>query len=114
MIHDDCRSKLEYLEKNLFYELVNLNTGFDNLNLRFFSATDFLIVMKRCKGLGIGIYGMESWSMHKKVLIGAKYYEQFKTYPYDGKWYFNAYNQLLDNEKEIMFTATNYIPTYEI
>lgn len=114
MMHNEYRGKLEFLEKNLFYRLTNLNTGFDNLSMRFFSPKDFLNVMERCKLLGFGIFGIESWSLQDKVFLDARYYENWKTYAHDGKWYYEAYNQLLDDENELMFTSTYYLPSYDI
>lgn len=113
-MHDKYKQKLDFLDQNLFYGLNNLNNGFANLSMRFFSTKDFLVVMERCKILRFGIFGIEGWLVEEKTLYITKYYEQFKTYAHDGQWYFTAYNELLTEEKDLMFAATYYIPSYDI
>lgn len=51
----------KYLDKNVFHGLSNLNNGFDEEGIKYFSETEFQIVLERVKNLGLGITGIEPW-----------------------------------------------------
>ena len=53
--------KNEYLEKNVFYGLKNLNDGFDASSNKYFSEEDFEIVLKPIKEFKLGITGIKPW-----------------------------------------------------
>jgi len=50
--------KLEYLKKNVFFGLKNLNDVFDSESIYYYSESDFQIVLDRVENLGIGITGI--------------------------------------------------------
>lgn len=43
----------DFLKSNVFYELINMNDGFDDPSKFYFSQSDFEIVMDRIEKLGI-------------------------------------------------------------
>jgi hypothetical protein len=55
---DKIKKDDTYCDKHVFYGLKNLNDGFDNQTIRYFSEKDFEIVLERVKSLGLGIYGI--------------------------------------------------------
>jgi hypothetical protein len=54
-------TKKEFLKEKIFYDLTNLNTGFDSASIEYFSSKDFKIVLERVKKQKIGIHGIETW-----------------------------------------------------
>jgi hypothetical protein len=54
-------TKQEYLKKNVFYGLTNLNNGFDAAGIKYYSERDFAIVLDRVKNLRLGVTGIEPW-----------------------------------------------------
>ena len=46
----------EFLEKNVFKGLKNLNDGFDEENIPYFSQEDFAELIPRLEHFGIGVY----------------------------------------------------------
>jgi hypothetical protein len=47
---------VEFLEKNIFIDLTNINDGSDTENTHYFSEVDFEILLTRVEHFGIGIY----------------------------------------------------------
>ena len=64
---DRLKKKGAYLDKHVFYGLTNLNDGFDAMSIKYFSETDFKIVLDRVKEFGIGITGIEPWKEREWV-----------------------------------------------
>lgn len=100
--------KLEYLKSNIFYDLENLNDGFDTQSIYYFSESGFEIVLNRVEKLEIGIYGIEPW------IHGSFYdtmgFEDFNTVSTDPNWYRKAFSQFKKQEKELMYAASFDIP----
>ena len=97
--------ELEFLKANVFYNLKNLNDGFDAESIYYFSEFDFEIVIERVEKLGIGITGIEPW------LNGEFYYvkvvEDYGDVPNDPKWYRKAFAEFKkDNEKNLLYAAS--------
>lgn len=100
--------KESFLETNLFYGLNNLNDGFDIINIKYFSATEFEIVLNRVEQLNIGIYGIESWK-------DGEFYdvltcEDFSKGPTDPKWYKMAFEKFKLFDSNLLFSASYYVP----
>jgi hypothetical protein len=53
--------KTLFLDKFIFYGLENLNDGFDTLTIKYFSESDFKIVLTRIEKMKITIHGIEPW-----------------------------------------------------
>jgi hypothetical protein len=103
------RSKANlYLEEYIFYDLKNINDGFDAETIQYFSETDFEKVLKRCKKHNLGIYGIEPW------LDGEFYdvitFEQVSRSPDSSDWYFKAFEKFKAESLELQYSATYSIP----
>ena len=93
-----------YLDKNVFYGLTNVNTGFDNKNIKCFSETDFRIVLERVEQLGLGIYGIEPWKDGE--YYGVEVFEDFSSSPTESCWYFGSFNRYINSGDLIEYSAT--------
>ena len=105
---DIDRLREEYLEKNIYTGLRDLNTGFDVPGIRYFSKEDFEILLDRCEKDGIGIYGIEPWK-------DGEYYdvwtcEEFDCEPTDPEWYRTAFDDFATRGVELQYSATYYVP----
>lgn len=100
--------KRVYLDKEIFYGLKNLNTGFDVLTIRYFSAEEFTKVLERIEKKRFGIYGIEPW-------YNGHYYS-VKTCPLDDDglvnpaWYWSAFHEFEKDRKGLQYAASYYIP----
>jgi hypothetical protein len=78
----------EFLEKNVFKGLENLNDGFADAQFQFFSETDFETVLERAEYYGIGIYAIEAWEDNE--FFEAAHNEYIKKKATDPTWYKKA------------------------
>ena len=46
----------EFLQQHVFSDLKNLNDGFDQEDIHYFSESDFETILERAEHFGIGIY----------------------------------------------------------
>ena len=51
----------EFLEKNVFVDLKNVNENFEADNIHQFSEAEFATVLQKCEYFGIGIYTIEAF-----------------------------------------------------
>tara|TARA_B110000977_G_C10833369_1_gene399003 strand:- start:51 stop:473 length:423 start_codon:yes stop_codon:yes gene_type:complete len=93
-----------YLDKNVFYGLTNLNDGFDAKSIKYFSETDFKIVLDRVKKLGIGIAGIEPWKDGE--FYDVVVYELITDNPANPEWYLKAFEDFKKVEKNLQYSAT--------
>ena len=93
-----------YLDKHVFYGLTNLNDGFDAMSIKYFSETDFKIVLERVKEFGIGITGIEPWKDGEfyDVMI----YEMVTNNPADPEWYLKAFEDFKKDDKNLQYAAS--------
>jgi hypothetical protein len=101
--------KKEYLDKHIFFDLKNLNDGFDAEGIKYFSENDFEEVLKRVKKHGLGITGIEPWKNGEfyHVLV----YEDFTNDSTDSNWYNKAFETFKEAKEDLQYAATYYIPT---
>jgi hypothetical protein len=96
--------KTEFLEKNIFQNLKNLNETNDDEAIRYFSEADFQIAIERIENLGIGIYKIEP--RLEGVAIEAKVNEDYRKKATDPKWYKRAFFELKKNQPKLQYSAT--------
>ncbi|GAB1463694.1 hypothetical protein MASR2M52_17620 [Pedobacter sp.] len=65
--------------------------------------------MERCRDKGIGIYGIERWLKTEKEFDVVVTFEEYKTYPQDGKWYFDAFSKLNTHHNKFIYSASYYV-----
>lgn len=98
----------KYLDKYVFYGLTNINNGFDNNSIKYFSEADFKIVLERVEHLGLGIYWIEPWKDGE--FYGVEIFEDFSSSPTDSSWYFGSFKRFIDSGDLIEYAATYSIP----
>ena len=101
--------KNNFLDKNVFYGLTNLNDGFDVKSIKYFNESDFEIVLNRIEKLGIGIYGIEPWDMDNNY-YDVKSYEEYNTNPSDSIWYRKAFEEFKATGEKLKYAASYSIP----
>ncbi len=94
----------EFLEKNVFADLKNLNKGADKATLHYFSEEDFETVLQRVEYFGIGVYKIET-KLKSKVAETASH-EDFKKKATDPKWYKKAFLTFKSRQPGLSYSAT--------
>ncbi len=100
--------KTEFLQKNIFTDLKNINDGLDTETIQYFSESDFEIVLKRIEHFGIGIYGIEPWLNGE--LYDVSGHEDHKKKATDPKWYKKAFLTFKTRQAGLSYTATYKVP----
>ena len=100
--------KEEFLKSKIFFELKNLNDGFDSESIYYFSESDFDIVLNRVEKNGIGIYGIEPW-LHGDF-YAVRVHEQLKAEPNNPSWYREAFSEFKKCGKNLQYSATYQVP----
>lgn len=94
----------EFLEKNVFTGLTNINDGFDSENIYYFSETDFEIVLQRAEHFGLSIYAIEPWLNGEMFdVYGHDVYRKKAT---DPKWYNKAFSEFKKRQEGLAYSAT--------
>lgn len=96
--------KAEFLEKNIFQNLKNLNKETETDSIHYFSESDFEIVLERIEKLGIGIYKIEP--RLKGDLLEVKINEDFRKKATDARWYKSAFSQFKKQQVDIQYAAS--------
>ncbi|MEH6764586.1 MAG: hypothetical protein V7655_08795 [Aequorivita antarctica] len=94
----------EFLEKNIFTDLKNLNEGSEIDTVPYFSEDDFEIVLQRVEHFGIGVYTIESWLNGEVSEVAA--HEDFKKKATDPKWYKKAFLTFKSRKPGLSYSAT--------
>ena len=100
--------KQEFLKSKIFFELKNLNDGFDSESIYYFTESDFQIVLDRVEKNGIGIYGIEPW-LHGDF-YAVRVHEQLKAEPNNPSWYREAFSEFKKCGKNLQYSATYQVP----
>ena len=102
------RKKDDFLDRNIFCGLRNLNTGFDVPSIKYFSEEDFRIVLKRVEATGIGIHGIEPWRDGEFYDVWTA--EDFRGECTDPEWYRFAFEEFVSRGIRLQYAASYYIP----
>ncbi len=94
----------EFLEKNVFIDLTNLNGGLDKETIYSFSESDFEIILQRVEYFGIGVYRIESWLNGEAYAVAM--HEKFKKKATNPRWYKKAFLTFKTRQSELSFSAT--------
>lgn len=98
----------EFLEQYIFFDLENLNDGFDSQEIKYFSKEDFEKVLDRSEFYRIEIFGIEPWP--NKQFFGVRVYEEYDTSADDPEWYRKAYKEFLGMGVQSYFSASYGVP----
>ena len=93
----------QFLEQNIFTDLKNLNDGFGQDGVQYFSETDFEIVLQRAEHFGLSIYTIAPWS--KDESHEASTHEDHKKKATDPKWYKREFLTLKTRKEGLLYSA---------
>ena len=96
--------KTEFLEKNIFLNLKNLNNEIEIDSICYFSEDDFALVLERVEQFGLGIYKIEP--RLEGVAIEGKINEDYRKKATDPKWYKRAFFELKKQQTGLEYSAT--------
>lgn len=94
----------EFLEKNVFTDLKNVNDGYKEETIRYFSESDFETVLQRAEQFGIGIYEIEPWLDGKFYAVATN--EEFRKKATDPRWYKKAFLTFKTRQPGLLYSAT--------
>jgi hypothetical protein len=100
--------QVEFLEKNVFADLKNLNDGFDKKENLHFNEWDFAIVLDRAEYFGLGIYEVQAWL--DGVLHDTAHHESFNKKATNSAWYKKALMTFSTRQPGLTFTASYKVP----
>lgn len=103
------KAKELFLDQHIFYDLTDLNDGFDVDAIRYFSKKDFIKVLQRAEYFKIKIYGIEPWPNGE--FGGVRIYEEYKLDSDNPEWYWKAFNDFLAEGITGYFSASYDVPT---
>ena len=98
----------EFLEKYVFFDLEDLNDGFDSPSIKYFSKKDFEKILERSEFYGLKIYGIEPWP--DRQFFDVRVCEDYGIPADDPKWYRDAYNKFLEEGVTSYFSASYGVP----
>jgi hypothetical protein len=93
----------EFLEQHIFTGLKNLNDGFGQEAIQYFSESDFEIVLQRVEHFGISVYGIEPWLNGN--FYGASVHEDHKKKATDPRWYKKAFLTFKTRQSGLSYSA---------
>jgi hypothetical protein len=97
-------TKEEFLDRFIFYRLINLNDGFDAASIKYFSANDFEIVLNRAKEFGIEILGIEPWK--DGAFYDAATFEDTGMAAANPSWYFTAFEKFKEKDSNLQYAGS--------
>ncbi|MCD9563401.1 hypothetical protein [Tenacibaculum maritimum] len=97
--------KHQYLVKNIYDGLTNLNTGFDSPYIYYFNESDFEIILDRVEKHNITISGIEPWK-------NDEYYDVrvMEEYPDDKLWYRKVFEDYKALKENLQYAASYLLP----
>ncbi|QDS88708.1 TIR domain protein [Rosistilla ulvae] len=98
----------EFLNKFVYHDLTDLNSGFDTASMKNFSAGDFLKALKRFETFNGKVFGIETWPDGK--FGDVKVYEEYTDDAADSNWYLKAFEDFKHEGLTSHFTASGMIP----
>ena len=94
----------EFLQQHVFTDLKNLNDGFDQEDIHYFSESDFEIILGRAEHFGIGIYEI------KPSLNGEAYkvsgHVDHKKKATDPRWFKKVFLTFKTGQAGLIYSAT--------
>lgn len=97
--------KHEYLVKNIYYGLTNLNTGFDSPYIYYFNESDFEIILSRVEKHNIIISGIEPWK-------GGEYFDVriMEEYTNEKLWHRKVFEDYKTLKENLQYAASYLLP----
>jgi hypothetical protein len=102
----------DFLDKNIFKGLKNMNDGFDAESIKYFTASDFRIVLERVEKFDLGIYGIEPWK--NGDMFDVYSFSDYSKKPTDPNWYYSALNDFIATGEELLYAASYFVPQFDV
>jgi len=93
----------QFLEKNIFTDLNNLNDGFGAEGVQYFSESDFGIVLDRAEHFGLSVYTIKPWSKDEKY--EASSHVDHKKKATNPNWYKKEFKTLKTRQEGLLYSA---------
>ncbi|EPR69751.1 hypothetical protein ADIWIN_4026 [Winogradskyella psychrotolerans RS-3] len=93
----------EFLEKNIFIDLKNINDSSDE-SIHYFSESDFATVLKKAEHFGLSIYKIEP--LLEGEVFDVSSHDDYKKKATDPKWYTKAFSDLKKRQEGLVYSAT--------
>jgi hypothetical protein len=103
------KAKELFLDQHIFYDLTDLNDGFDVEAIRYFSKKDFIKVLQRAEYFKIKIYGIEPWPNGE--FAGVRICEEYRLDSDNSEWYWKAFNDFIADGITSYFSASYDVPS---
>lgn len=97
-----------FLDRHIFYDLEDMNDGFDVEAIRYFSKLDFQKVLDRVEFFKIGIGGIEPWP--DREFFDVEVYETSGKSADDPAWYRAAFKSFVERGVKDYFSASYIVP----
>ncbi len=94
----------DFLEQHVFTGLKNLNDGFDDASVHYFSEVDFERVLQCAAHFGIGIYTIKPWFNGEFQTIAN--HEDRNKKATDSNWYNKALKTFKHRHAGMYYSAT--------
>lgn len=94
----------EFLEKHIFNDLKNLNDGFDDETIHYFSESDFETVLERVAYFGIGLYSITPRLEGEPFEVAT--HNDFKKKATDARWYNKCFSDFKKRQSGLSYAAT--------
>ena len=94
----------EFLQQHVFTDLKNLNDGFDQEDIQYFSESDFETVLQRAEHFGISIYEIKP-SLNGEVYKTSGHLDHKKKAT-DPRWFKKAFLTFKTGQAGLIYSAT--------
>ena len=94
----------EFLKQHAFTDLKNMNNGFDQEEIQYFSESDFEILLQRVEHFGISIYEIKPW--FNKEFLDVSVHGDHNKKATDPRWYKKAFLTFRKSQTGLSFSAT--------
>ena len=94
----------EFLQQHVFTDLKNLNDGFDQEDIHYFSESDFETILGRAEHFGIGIYEIKP-SLNGETYKVSGHLDHNKKAT-DPRWFKKAFLTFKTGQAGLVYSAT--------
>lgn len=97
-------TQTEFLEKNIFTDLENINDGSDKAHTHYFSESDFETVLKRAEHFGLSIYTIAPRLNGEPYDVNS--HDDYRKKATDPKWYTKSFSEFKKRQEGLAYAAT--------
>lgn len=97
-----------FLNNHVFYDMEDLNDGYDASAIRYFSVDDFAVALDRFEFFGVEVFGIEPWPDGQ--FGGVKIHEDYSERADDATWYRTAFREFIDAGVRSHYAGSYRVP----